>query len=151
MRKKKSHFGRADEILFPEDVEWIESVEIKIPLNFQKQKSLPLDYDSSDAKTASILQPKKKNAAFDSLALSAHRPVSGVSGRPRERIDSVESIKTFRQRDSTKRRECSYCGGPIDVGDDYRITHLKRTYHALCFEYVLNPEDQRRRLPSIRR
>lgn len=146
---KKSKLGPKNEVLFPEDVEWIDE-KIPIPLSVSRQKSLPLDYDCADAKTAFTLRPTIKNAVSAHPALSGLHKVLGVYGRQPVQTGFAESTK-FQQKTYTKRIECSYCGGPIDAGQPYRVTHLKKTYHALCFEYVLNPEDVRRRLPRIRR
>lgn len=150
---KKSHYGPKDEVLFPEDVEWIDQLETNISLN--RQKSLPF-YDESDVSTANISRPLKRGDSRQRPAekirrLSSNRRLAtlAVRGLPQCPLISADNGKRSNPT-LTKQIRCDYCAGFIDfVSRDHVLTHQKKYYHRLCFQYVLNPEDQRRRLPPL--
>jgi hypothetical protein len=153
--RRKPKYGSKTEVLFPEDVEWIDAIGER-SLSLARQKSLPLDYDGSGARTVFISRPMKRSVELGNPeSWACPMALSGVSGPPPDQTDFVASINPSRRKESTKiqplqaARRCSYCCGPIDVGHEYRVTHQKKYYHVLCFEYVLNPEDQRRKVPLL--
>jgi hypothetical protein len=140
--------------LFVEDLKWIDEINTNaIALVKIRRHQLPFDFENNDAKTASTLErrpgetspcrPVEKHSRNSSSLLPV---TSAERGFPRVQNYSALIGKPFNPT-LTKIQRCNYCGGPIDPGQEYRVTHLKKVYHPLCFEYVLQPEDARRRLP----
>ena len=151
VKKRKSKYGSKNEILFPEDVEWIESFPAQsITVINTRQRPLPLNFEKSAVRTAPSILPTIGNVTSDSLESSPRHKVLEGYGHRHGPKNSAESMSLFPQKDSTKQTRCNYCCGFITFADhDHVITHQKKHYHTLCFEYVLNPEDKRRRLPRI--
>lgn len=134
--------------LFAEDETWPE-VSSQVPRH---------EFASIVARIARTLRLSKRDYAMR-VHLRVLKPfpnysslpkASAAPGHPYNLPLFVASGKLYPKVDSTKpmaRIRCDYCAGLIDPDMPQVLTHLKNRYHDLCFQYVLNPEDVRRRLP----
>ena len=130
--------------LFDGDVQWLETQ--------SRQRLSPPEYASLVARIVRIFRTRDRRCRSVGFRRREFFPTLmgklPASGHQPELTNFAVSTSLYQPTlgKSTARIRCDFCGGLLEKNMDFITTRRDRRYHRLCFELLLNREQNSRRV-----